>query len=212
MDAGYQQWLGLWPYAIIMVALVSWGFYRAFAPKSWHDWAGAGLVQAFVIALYAEMYGFPLTIYFLTGFLPIDIPLQHISGHLWATLLGYGVAGALIEMMIGYGFVLSGIVVIIRGWKQVYFSTDRLIRDGIYGVIRHPQYSGLFLIIIGQIIHWPTIPTLVLAPFIIALYVHLARREEANLVERFGDAYREYQSAVPMFMPRLTSLREGHLT
>lgn len=212
MDPGYHQWVEMWPLAIIIIVLASWAFYRIFAPRSWRDWAGAGLVQAFVIALYAEMYGFPLTIYFLTGFLPIEIPLQHVSGHLWATLLGYGVGGAMIEMIIGYGLVISGILLIIRGWRRIYLSTEPLVQDGVYGVIRHPQYSGLFLIIIGQIIHWPTIPTLVLAPFIIALYVHLARREEAGLVVRLGDSYREYQRAVPRFVPRLSSLGQGQLT
>ena len=66
INGGYYEWLRLWPFAILMIVLVSWGFYRFFAPASWREWAGAGLVQAFVIALYAEMYGFPLTIYFLT--------------------------------------------------------------------------------------------------------------------------------------------------
>ena len=85
MDAGYDQWLSLWPYAVLMIALGSWALYHFFAPASWREWAGAGLVQAFIIALYAEMYGFPLTIYFLTSALPLDIPLLHYSGHLWAT-------------------------------------------------------------------------------------------------------------------------------
>src|ERR687892_1171022 len=102
----YSEWLQLWPYAILMIVTVSWGLYHFLAPASWRDWAGAGLVQAFIIALYAEMYGFPLTIYFLTRFLPIEIPLVHESGHLRAALLGYGRLGAGIEMAIGYAFVI----------------------------------------------------------------------------------------------------------
>ena len=83
MTETYANWLQLWPYAILTIVIASWAFYHFLAPASWRDWAGAGLVQAFIIALYAEMYGFPLTIYVLTSFLPIEIPLVHESGHLW---------------------------------------------------------------------------------------------------------------------------------
>lgn len=150
MDAFLQSWTGLWPYAVLMIVLGSWAFYHFFAPVSWREWAGAGLVQAFIIALYAEMYGFPLTIYFLTTMLPVEIPLVHYSGHLWATLLGYGAAGAAIEMLIGYAFVMTGVILVIKGWVRVYFLGDELLTDGVYGFIRHPQYAGLFLVAQGH--------------------------------------------------------------
>ena len=82
MDTGFQHWLELWPYALLMIVVASWALYHFLAPASWREWTGAGLVQAFIIALYAEMYGFPLTIYLLTSALSLDIPLVHSSGHL----------------------------------------------------------------------------------------------------------------------------------
>ena len=112
-------------------------------------------------------------------------------------------------MMIGYGFIMIGITLIIRGWTSVYYRGDRLLREGMYGATRHPQYTGIFLIIFGQLVHWPTILTIALAPLIVSVYVHLARREEAHLIERFGDAYRVYQRDVPMFMPGWRRLREA---
>lgn len=196
------QWVDLWPYAILMIVGGSWILYLFLAPKSWRDWAGAGLVQAFIIALYSEMYGFPLTIYVLTGFLRIKIPMVHNSGHLWAALLGYGETGDAIEMAIGSVFVVAGLLLIVRGWIRIYFSDGRLVTDGVYGAMRHPQYAGIFLAIFGQLIHWPTIPTLLLSPLIVGVYFRLARREETRLTNRFGAEYLEYRQRVPMFFPR----------
>lgn len=208
MMENYADWLQFWPFAIFTIVIASWVLYHFLAPASWHEWAGAGLVQAFIIALYAEMYGFPLTIYFLASVLPFEIPLVHYSGHLWATVLGYGLIGAGIEMAIGYTFVLAGLIMIVKGWVKVYFASGELLTDGIYGVVRHPQYMGIFLAIFGQLVHWPTIPTVALAPVIVFAYVHLARREEARLTERFGDAYRAYRKEVPMFFPHWRTARE----
>ena len=193
-----------WPLAIIMIVVASWILYRYVAPKSWREWAGAGLVQAFIIALYAEMYGFPLTIYVLTSFLGLEIPGVHYSGHLWATLLGYGYVGAMIEMLLGYTFVILGILMLIEGWRELYHARreGRLATDGLYGLVRHPQYTGIFVALFGQLIHWPTIPTLVLFPVIVAVYVRLARKEEAQVIEEFGEEYLSYRRRVPMFFPR----------
>lgn len=196
----YQHWF----LVIIMIVVASWIFYRYAAPKSWREWTGAGLVQAFIIALYAEMYGFPLTIFLLTGFFGIDIPLTPYSGHLWATLLGYGYVGAMIEMFLGYAFVILGILLLMEGWREVYYASreNRLATDGLYGVVRHPQYAGIMLAVFGQIIHWPTIITLALFPVIVLLYVWLARKEEKKMIEKFGDEYIAYRNRVPMFFPR----------
>ena len=210
MDAGYDQWLRLWPYAILVIVLGSWSLYRFLAPASWREWAGAGLLQAFIIALYAEMYGFPLTIYFLTSVLPLEVPLVHHSGHLWATLFGYGRTGAAVEMTAGYFFVVVGVLLITKGWIRVYYEGDHLLRHGVYGIVRHPQYTGIFLIVFGQLVHWPTIPTLALAPVIVWIYLHLAQREEARLTDEFGEAYLEYRRHVPMIIPRLSLLRHSN--
>lgn len=210
MDTTLQEWTvtQFWPYAVVMIVIGSWALYHFMAPAGWREWAGAGLIQAFIIALYAEMYGFPLTIYVLTTFLPIKIPLVHNSGHLWATLLGYGENGDAIEMLAGSVFVVMGLIMIVRGWVRIYFANDTLTTDGIYSLVRHPQYTGIFLAVFGQLIHWPTIPTLLLSPIIIWLYVRLAKREERRLLEKFGPAYREYQQRVPMFFPHWQDFRQ----
>jgi protein-S-isoprenylcysteine O-methyltransferase Ste14 len=198
-----QGWHGSWTLAILMMVAASWILYRYAAPRSWREWQGAGLVQAFIIALYAEMYGFPLTLYVLTGMLGVKIPFVQPSGHLWATLLGLGTAGQIIEMLIGFALVFFGIGLLAKGWYDVYRASrdGRLATTGPYAAVRHPQYLGIFIALLGQLIHWPTIPTLVLFPFIVAAYVHLAKREERELVSRFGENYLRYRAQVPMFWP-----------
>ncbi len=195
---------GFWELTAIMVVIASWILYRYVAPKGRREWSRAGLVQAFIIALYAEMYGFPLTIYVLTGFLGIDIPQLHDSGHLVATLFGAGILGQTVEMVIGYGFLFLGVSLLIEGWREVYLASraGRLATDGLYGVVRHPQYLGIFVALFGELVHWPTLPTLALFPVIVWAYVRLARKEEARMLEAFGDEYRAYQTRVPRFVPR----------
>lgn len=194
---------GHWDLVAVVVGVVSWVMYRYVAPQRWREWAGAGLVQAFIIALYAEMYGFPLTIYLLTGFLGIDIPRTPYSGHLWATLLGYGPPGAIIEMTLGGIFILIGIVLVVRGWGAVYRASreGRMAQEGPYAVVRHPQYMGIMLAVFGQVVHWPTLITVVLFPVIVLAYVRLARKEERDMIHQFGVEYEKYMQRVPMFFP-----------
>ncbi len=195
---------GTWGLTVVMVLIVSWIVYRYIAPQGWKEWTRAGLIQAFIIALYAEMYGFPLTLYLLSGWLGLEIPWLHQSGHLWAALFGWGDLGAMLEMLVGYTVVFIGLSLLIEGWREVYRATkeEALATSGLYGVVRHPQYTGIFLAIIGQLIHWPTIPTVVLFPVIVWAYYRLAKREEQQMLEKFGAAYATYRQRVPMFIPR----------
>lgn len=196
--------IGFWELSIIMVVIASWILYRYVAPKGWREWSRAGLVQAFIIALYAEMYGFSLTIYLLTGWLGIKLPWAHDTGHLWAYLFGWGPLGVMVEMLVGYTFVFAGISMLAEGWREVYIATkeERLATDKLYGVVRHPQYTGIFLAIFGQLIHWPTIPTLVLFPVIVWAYYRLSKKEEQQMMQKFGEAYESYRQRAPMFFPR----------
>lgn len=195
--------VGMWGLAAIVTVIVSWLLYRYLAPQTWKEWARAGVVEAFIIAFYAEMYGFPLTIYFLARFFGLDLAWTQ-GGNLWAQLFGTPMAH-LVAMTIGYAIVFSGATLVADGWRRVYQARreGRLVTDGVYARVRHPQYTGLFIIVFGEgIVHWPTIFSVIAFPVIVFAYTQLARKEERQMIEKFGDAYLEYQRSVPMFIPR----------
>jgi protein-S-isoprenylcysteine O-methyltransferase Ste14 len=193
----------MWGLAIIVIVIVSWLLYRYLAPDDWKEWTRAGVLQAFVIAFYAEMYGFPLTIYFLARFFGLDLAWNE-GGNLWVQLFGTPVAH-IIAMVLGYTIVFSGATLVAEGWRTIHRvrRENRLAIEGVYMKVRHPQYTGLFMIIFGEgIVHWPTIVSVAALPIIVGAYTLLARKEERQMLQKFGDEYSEYQSRVPMFIPR----------
>ncbi len=200
---------GTWALALIMIVVASWILYRYLAPSTWREWAGAGLVQAFIIALYAEMYGFPLTIYLLVRWFGLD--RTYVNANLWSTLVGLGETGMMISMVFGYVLLFIGIGLFAQGWRELYRARaqKRLATGGLYGLVRHPQYLGLFIGLFGEgVVHWPTLFSVGLFPAIVLAYGVLARKEERRVLEQFGDVYRSYQRQVPMFVPLWGRWRE----
>lgn len=163
------------------------------------NWRSKGIYSAFIIALFAEMYGFPLTTYLLVSRIEaVNIPYEP------ATVFSFNLFGtefAMSAMMLfGSALTIVGIVLVILGWTHIYKYKGKLVKTGIYSVIRHPQYTGIIFIITGWIVHWPTIPTLLMWPLLVWTYYKLALREEKDLEKAFGKKALKYKAEVPGFI------------
>ena len=208
---------GLWTLVIINSAVFIIFLYSFAKPQSVRDWRSLGALSAFLVALFTEMYGFPLTIYLLSGWLQTRYPgvdfLAHNAGHLLETLFGwrsnphFGPFHLLSYALLGAGFVLLS-----AAWKVLYHAQrmQRLATDGPYARIRHPQYVAFVLIMLGFLVQWPTLLTLLMFPVLLWMYLRLARREEREMENAFGDTYRRYAAATPAFFPHLRQQRLKH--
>jgi len=200
---------GLWGLAAINAAVFIIFAASFFKPRTSGDWRTLGGFSAFVVALFAEMYGFPLTIYLLSGWLQSRYPgidwFSHDAGHLPEMLFGwranphFGPFHLLSFVLIGAGFWL-----VAAAWPILHAAqrAERLATAGPYARMRHPQYVGFVLVMAGFLVQWPTVLTVAMFPVLVAMYVRLARREEREALARFGDGYRAYMAEVPAFLPR----------
>jgi protein-S-isoprenylcysteine O-methyltransferase Ste14 len=201
---------GLWALVALNSAvfiLFALGFFK---PQTRRDWRSFGAFSAFIVALFVEMYGFPLTIYLLSGWLgsryPALDPLSHDAGHLWPTLLGFkGDPHFGLLHVASYLLIMAGFFLIATAWSVLHTAqrARRPATTGPYARIRHPQYLGFIAIMLGFLLQWPTLLTLLMFPLLVVMYVRLARAEERDALAAFGEAYARYMAVVPAWLPRL---------
>jgi protein-S-isoprenylcysteine O-methyltransferase Ste14 len=204
---------GLWGLVIINSIIFVVFAFSFFKPQTKTDWRTFGSFSAFIVALFAEMYGFPLTIYLLSGWLSQRFPgvnfFTHDSGHLLHTLLGLkGDPHFDILHILSYVFVIAGFWLLSKSWRELYIAqkAKSLALTGPYEYVRHPQYIAFVLVMLGFLLQWPTLVTLVMFPILVWTYVRLALREEQDVEKEFGDRYRRYAQDTPRFFPRISNI------
>lgn len=207
---------GLWALVLINSAVFIL-FAASFAkPSTKRGWRSFGAFSAFIVALFAEMYGFPLTIYLLSGWLQTRYPgvdfFSHESGHLLHTLFGISGDPHFDPLhILSNLFLLAGFLLLYSAWKVLYAAQrDRqLATTGLYARVRHPQYGGFILILFGFLLQWPTLLTLIMFPALVCMYYRLALREEADARDLFGAEWIVYADRTPRFFPRFGKAPEG---
>ncbi len=202
-ELGYD----LWGLVLVNSALFIFFGLSFFRPRSGRDWRAMGAFSAFVVALFTEMYGFPLTIYVLSAWLGDRVPalrLTHGGGHLWNDLIGWSADPHLSPFHIASDvLLLAGIWIVWRAWRVLWPAQreGRLATGGPYAVVRHPQYAGLLLVVVGLLAQWPTIPTLIMFPVLVIAYLRLADAEEREVRATFGSVWDAYAARTPRFAP-----------
>lgn len=200
---GYGNWIAV-IVAVIIFVFFTLGFIQ---PKKKRDWRNYSIFVAYLVALFTEMFGIPLTIYLLVSVLgsryPSSTPLAFLSGHLIYTFLGESEAVLIIIHIINTVLVILGLWIMARAWRLIYKSRGELVNYDIYKYIRHPQYLGLYLIMIAFLIQWPTLITLLMFPVLVYMYYRLSKQEEKELEKEFGEKFIEYRDKTPMFIPKL---------
>ena len=202
---GYFNWwlVGLY-IALLLVFL--FGILR---PRRKSEWKSAGVAQAWVVALYAEMYGTPLTAYLVMGWLgrSQQDAEEHYNGHLWPVIFGADESGVVFAQflctVVGQSLVLAGAILAIVGWRQLHTAVknNKLANTGLYRFVRHPQYTGFFMFLLGSMLNWPTFITMLTLPILWYVYLRLARLEEQDAIQKFGCRYRSYMSRTGRFIP-----------
>lgn len=208
MESAY----GLWGLVILNSAVFLMFAFSFFKPATVRDWRTFSTFSAFIVALFAEMYGYPLTLYLFSGWFQRHYPnldlMSHDSGHLWHLLLGTkGDPHSDFLHILSNALVLLGFFLLAKAWHVLYHAqrSQKLAQTGPYAYVRHPQYIAFVIIMLGFLLQWPTLLTVLMFPVLVVMYARLGIHEEVDMLAQFGDEFVAYQQRTPRFIPRFSS-------
>jgi protein-S-isoprenylcysteine O-methyltransferase Ste14 len=209
---------GLWTLVVINSAIFLIFAFSFTKPTTRRDWRSFSAFSAFIVALFVEMYGFPLTIYVLSGWLGRRYPgldlTSHDAGHLWNTVFGLNGNAHMNPLhWLSNLLIVAGFLLLAAAWDVLYRAqrAGRLATEGPYARVRHPQYDAFIVIMLGFLLQWPTLLTLLMFPVLVFMYVRLAKREDAEARVSFGEQWEHYAARTPRFFPRFGRGTDGWL-
>jgi methanethiol S-methyltransferase len=169
-------------------------------------WQTSSVYVAFIVALFAEMFGIPLTMWFFMSVfkLPDILNIEFLLGQ----VIGQGLFIDIYHYVIFYTskvLIEIGILIVIFGWKEIYYGVKKeaLVTSGLYQYSRHPQYVGFLLVTGGLLLQWPNFFTVAIWPILVFMYSRLAKKEDQEVEKEFGEQFTKYKNSVPAFFPRI---------
>ncbi len=203
-----MDWYSNWLAVFTSIGLFTIFIFAFVKPVRKKDWRSFGLYEAFIVSLFTEMFGIPLTIYVLSSLFRLPLTADHLQGHLLASLFALAglwdlETGVTIVMATSILMLLLSGYLVVAGWQEVYRAKEKVVSYGVYGVVRHPQYLGIIIGMTAFLVQWPTIITIAMWPILTYSYYRQAKKEEEEMEGKFGQEYLKYKRKVPMLIPRL---------
>lgn len=196
---------GRMDFVLLYIVLFSSFTVFLFFPFKQNKWQKSNIGYiAFIVALFTEMFGFPLSIYLLSALTPLPNPGLDPATALTVDIPGLQFRLLTTSLIAGIITIIAGVFIVL-GWREIFRNRHgkELVRTGIYKYVRHPQYTGIMLIITAWLFAWPTLPTMIMWPVLVFVYYRLSRKEERLMLSKFGKQYQDYMNDVPMFLPGL---------
>jgi len=189
-----QQWQ-----VVVFFILIFLAFLIPLSYRRKPQWIEYGLVTAFFVSLFVEMYGIPLTILLASKYFFVpgtQLPPNLLVINFMGVELGMDLA-----MVYGSILILGGTLLIIISWITLYRNSkdNKLVDKGIYAYSRHPQYLGFILVILGWFYGWPTPLTFIFSPILIYKYLKVSKKEEEEILKENPD-YEQYKKKVPFLI------------